>query len=244
MASRARVTQLDVDFDARPIMVRGVVIAPKARMEPAAKLRADLARKLGQAVNVQVDQVLLDPGTSSLDAQRAELAKAQDTAKAEEQGRAIMRLVGLAAGIAPDEVTLDRDHQRAEAHGAPLPGADLLTYRAIEQRARSASDGWDIAIVPPLVGLPMIHFADNVDTLDPAAQRAVLASAWAAQRWNIASLGVPGFPASPSEKPKLGERRGLAIAAILKEQGIAAFPDRATGQDFRLSIASAVSPQP
>lgn len=237
--SRARVNQLDVDFEASPVVVRGVIIAPKARMEPDSRLREDLAAKLGRPVNLQLDQVLLDPGTSSLDAQRAELVKAQDAAKADEQGRTVTRLIGLAAGVSSDAVTLDRDHQRAVAHAAPLPGADLLTYWAIERRARSVSEGWQIVIVPPVMSLPMIHFADNADDLDPAAREAVLASAWAAKRWNIEAIGIPGLLAVPSAKPLLAERRALAIAAVLKTQAIVGVPERPAGQAFRLVTALA-----
>jgi len=232
--ARARVTQLDVDFEAKPIVVRGVVIAPKARMASMAQLHADMAAKLGRAVSLQLDQVLLDSQSSALEVQKAELHQAQEAAAAREQGQSVTRLVALAAGVDHEQVTLDRDRQRALAQASPLPGADLSTYWAIEQRARAAIDGWDIAIVPPRSALPSIHFDDNVDTLNPAATRAVRVSAWAAHRWNEPALAVPGYPAHPADKPLLAERRALAIATILKNQAITALPAPASGQTFAL----------
>ena len=74
----------------------------------------------------------------------------------------------------------------------PLPGADPETYRALEMRAAAATDGWDVAIVPPLGSLPAIRFADSADTLDPASRAAILLSAWEARRWNIPVLADTG----------------------------------------------------
>lgn len=235
--TRARVTQLDIDFDASPIVVRGVVIAPRAAVQAASNVRADLAERIGRPVNLQLDQVALDPGTSALDAQKVELAKAQEAQQAEAQSRSVARLVGLAAGISPDDVVIDRDHQKAIAHDAPLPGADLYTYRAIEQRAQAMTDGWSVEIVPPLADLPVIRFADGADALDEAAKDGVAASIWAARRWNIAALAVPGLLSQPSAHPPLAERRALAIKAMLDAASVGAIPARGRGDVFRLEPA-------
>ncbi|MDH7637893.1 DUF389 domain-containing protein [Sphingomonas sp. MAHUQ-71] len=232
--ARARVTQLDIDFDADPIVVRGVVIAPRAAVQAAGNVRAGLAEKIGRPVNLQLDQVALDPGTSALDAQKVELAKAQEAQQAEAQSRSVARLVGLAAGISPDDVVIDRDHQKAIAHDAPLPGAELSTYRAIEQRAQALADGWSVEIVPPLGDLPLIRFADGADTLDGPAKDAAAVSIWAARRWHIAALAVPGLPEQVPAHPSLVERRALAIKAMLDAASIRAVPGRGGGGAYRL----------
>ncbi len=146
------------------------------------------------------------------------------------------RLVALGAGIAPDDVTIDRDHHRATAKATPLPGATLATYNALERRMTSAEEGWQITVVPPLGALPTIRFADNVDTLDDNAKQAVLLSAWAALRWNMPALEVPGLPkGAPPEMPDLSQRRGIAIATLLRAQGVAPVAAPAAGQVFALS---------
>ena len=66
-----------------------------------------------------------------------------------------------------------------------------------------AVDGWQITIVPPLGAFPAIRFADDVDTLDDAARDAVLLSAWAARRWNIAGAGGAG----PAGRRHAGQTR-------------------------------------
>lgn len=239
--AEARVTQLDVDFDRTPLAVRTVVIAPRSRAESNALLQTDLSDRLGRPVALRVDQVLLDPGAGSVEAQRAELRQAND-AVARDIGTAngVSVLVALAAGVTPDAVTIDRDHQRVTATAAILPGAELATYGALEQRAANSVEGWQVAIIPPIAPLPVISFADNVDTLDAPARQAVLLSAWAARRWNSPQLAVPGFQSEMPEKPVLSQRRALAIATLLKQQGITATAARPSGQNFRLAVGNQV----
>ncbi|WP_323810863.1 DUF389 domain-containing protein [Sphingobium baderi] len=231
----ARVTQLDIDFDVRPIAVRSVIIAPRARAQRTVALQSELARQLGEPLRLQLDQVLLEPGAGALEAQREELRQASTPAAAETARiAALAQMISLAAGVPAEAVTIDRDHRRASAMAAPLPGATVATYRTLEQRARRQAGDWDIAIIPPQADLPRISFDDGADTLDPAARDAALTSAWAARRWNIPALAVPGLPESVPKTPNLGERRGLAVAAVLREQGIAAVPGRPASQSFRL----------
>ncbi|WP_336973787.1 hypothetical protein [Sphingobium aromaticiconvertens] len=237
--AEARVTQLDVDFDRTPLAVRTVVIAPRSRAESNALLQTDLSDRLGRPVALRVDQVLLDPGAGAVEAQRAELRQAND-AVARDIGKAngVAGLVALAAGVAPDAVTIDRDHQRVTATAAILPGAELATYGALERRTANSIEGWQVALVPPISQLPVISFADNIDTLDAPAREAVLLSAWAARRWNSPQLTVPGFQSEMPEKPVLSQRRALAIAALLKQQGITAIAAPPAGQSFRLAVTN------
>ena len=233
---KARVTQLDLDFAAQPAVVRAVVIAPRGAMQKTQLLQKALSDRLGRPVRLDLDQILLEAGAGALDAQREELRQAGDFARQEAQhGAELSRMVGLITGVPADDVTMDRDHHRVIAAASALPGATLDTYRTLETRAAGEDEGWSISIVPPQSTLPMIAFADNVDTLDPAARSAVATSVWAAKRWNMTALGVPGLPpAAPPERPNLTQRRALAIADLLRGQGIAPVPAPAAGQRFAL----------
>ncbi len=237
--ANARVTQLEIDFDADPISVRSVIIAPRAAPKSRADLRAKLEQALGRPVALQVDQVLLTPGAGAIEAQRAELRQSSDAAAvARAADAAVAQLVAVTAGVPAQRVTLDHDHRRVVATAAVLPGASLATYRVLEQRASAASEGWDLALVPPLGPMPLIRFADGSDTLDVSARGAVLLSAWAAARWNIPALAVPGLPPTIDDTPTLSERRGLAIAALLRERGVRSVPAPAAGPEFRLAAAA------
>ena len=235
----ARVTQLEIDFETNPLLIRSVIIAPRASSKSRADLRAQLQKSLGRPVQLQLDQVLLTPGSRAIEAQRAELRQSSDaSAAARAADQAVAKIVSIAAGIEPERVTIDRSQRRIVARAAALPGADLTTYRALEQRAAIAAEGWSVALVPPLGPMPLVRFADGEDSLDGAARRAVLLSTWAAGRWNIPALAVPGLPSTVDETPTLNERRGIAIAALLGEQGMRAVPGPAVGPEFRLAAAT------
>ncbi|WP_226895888.1 MULTISPECIES: DUF389 domain-containing protein [Sphingosinicellaceae] len=244
--AQARVSQLDVDFARDPLVVRAVVIAPRARQISNAHLRSALVDKLGRPISLQLDRVLLEPGADALAAQRAEVEKAEANNAAERDASEIARLVGLAAGTTAARVTLDRDHQRATTTATPLAGAGLATYRALEARAAAAAEGWDIVIVPPFAALPPVQFANNIDTLDDRARAAVALALWASQRWNAPALIVPGLPARGvvPVRPKLDERRALAIAALLKAQNIAAVAAPPQGQIINMRVAPSGTDEP
>lgn len=192
-------------------------------------LRAELEQALGRPVALEVDQVLLTPGAGAIKAQRAELRKSSDAAAA---GRAAARIVAVSADVPTERVTLDYDHRRLIATTTVLPGAGLATYRVLEQRASAETDGWDVTLVSPLGPLPAIRFANGSDTLDASARGAVLLSAWAARRWNIPALGVPGLATLIDDTPTLSAPRGLAIAELLREEGVRPVP--AAGPEFIL----------
>jgi uncharacterized hydrophobic protein (TIGR00271 family) len=233
----ARVTQLEVAFDRDPITIRSVVITPRGRMQKTEQLQQAIETKLERAVRLDIDQILLEPGAGALDAQREELRQAGEPPGLDSQRmRTLAQTIALITGVPADDVTIDRDHRRATAAAVPLPGATLETYRTLEARAAAATSGWSVAIVPPQEPLPQIAFADNADTLDASARTAVLTSAWAARRWNVPALAVPGLPSGePPARPNLTQRRAQAVAAILASQGIAAKPAPPAGQRFMLS---------
>lgn len=232
----ARVTQLDLDFSNQPLVVRTVVITPRSGMQKTPIVQAALAERLGRPVRLDLDQIVLEAGAGAIEAQREELRQAGEggESEAERLGK-LASMMALVTGVAVDDVTIDRDHRRATAAARPLPGATIATYHVLEARAAGEADGWNVAIVPPQLPLPTIGFADNVDALDDDARAAVIASAWAARRWNMPALGVPGLPpGDPPERPSLNQRRALGIAQLLKAQGIGAIPLPVAGQRFEL----------
>ena len=232
--ANARVTQLEIDFDSNPMVVRSVIIAPRTAPKSSAELRAMLQVTLGRPVELQLDQVMLTPGAGAIEAQRAELRQSSENRAAD---RSVARIVAIAAGVDPDRIVLDRNLRRVVAAATLLPGASLATYRVLEQRASVAADGWEVVLVPPLGPLPQIRFANGSDVLDEEARDAVLLSAWAAARWNIAALAVPGLAQTVDDSPTLTERRGLAIAKLLRERSIRVVPAPALGPEFRLVAA-------
>ena len=234
----ARVTQLDLDFTRTPVMVRSVVIAPRARAMSGPQLRRELEERLGRDLAVQVDQVLLNPNAGA-DAERQALARA-NAAAANDASRVaeVLHVMEVVAGVAPETITLDREHQRITAAASPLPQTSLAAYRVLERRASAAADNWVIELVPPLLPFPVISFDDGDDSLTAAAQDAIQTSVWAARRWNIRALLVPGLPdGDVPERPGLAARRALVIAQMLRSANLTALPAPPVGQAFALRAA-------
>lgn len=233
----SRVTQLEVDFHRTPWEVRSVVVAPRSRAASPADLRERLGDKLGRTISLQINQILVDPAQGSAGRREAlELANAT-AVDGSDRSAEIAELLALAAGVPTEQVTIDRQRQRGVVAASPLPGADLATYFALERRAATAADGWTVEIIPPAGRLPLIVFANGQDTLDGDARQAVDISAWAARRWNIPMLAVPGLPAdrsSPEDLP-LSARRALAIAKILEAQRVRTVAAPSTGASVRLA---------
>jgi hypothetical protein len=143
--------------------------------------------------------------------------------------------------VATDAVIVDADTRTAQATAVVLPGADLQTYHALEQRAAASAPTWKIAIVPPLQPLPAVRFANGSDTIDDNARQAIMTAAWAARRWNSADLAVPGLPQAAKAQPKhplLAQRRATAISQILAQEGVQSVPAAAAGLTVRLALAT------
>lgn len=234
----SRVTQLEVDFHRVPWEVRSVVVAPRSQAKGTAELRDELVRELERPFSLQLNQILVDPSQGA-QATRAALARANAAAlEGTDRGIEVAGLLALAAGVPSERVTIDRDRQRAVVAASALPGADLATYHALERRVSAAAEGWTVEITPPAGPLPVIAFAEG-DALEGAALEAATLSGWAARRWNVEALAVPGLPAdlAAAQEPSLAERRALVVATVLAEQGVRAVPAPASGAQLQLAPA-------
>ncbi len=221
----ARITQLDIDFQSTPISVRTVLITPRQQAVPNARLVQAIAARLKQPVDVQADQVLIDPASNGLDETRAALARAQDQ-QASQRAQEIGTLLAVAAGIAPEDVVIDREGHRAQAAARPLAGATLASYRALESRIAAHADGWTIAIVPP-AGLPLTPITGTLDAegqLPPEASDALRLDCWAARRWNWPDLGIAGLTLPPASHPSPAQRLAATVAEAVKAEGCQPVP--------------------
>lgn len=232
----SRITQLDVDFHQTPWAVRSVVIAPHTEAENTAALRRHLQDRLGRSLSLRLNQILVDPALGAT-GEREALDLANAAAVDGDTGTEIAELLALAAGVPPQQVTVDRRRQRAVVAAAALPGADLATYYALEQRAAAVADGWTVEIIPPAGPLPVIEFENGADALEGPSRQSASLTAWAAQRWNIPALVVPGLPADRNAPgaPGLAARRALAIAAVLEARRVRALPGPAAGSQLQLA---------
>lgn len=191
----ARVSTIEVDFDGKPMAVDAVVFTPREIRGSERTLAGRLSEILDRPVGVTVEQVKL----GGLDVETGELAAARGSVGARQASEVAERLA-LAAGVAADQVLLDRVRRVARVAAAPIPGADLPVYRELERRVGEASPGWTVVLAPPLLPLP-----------EPEAEGALSEGqielvAWAARRLNL-----------PVEVPAGSE---AAVADALRQRGV------------------------
>ncbi|WP_185209865.1 DUF389 domain-containing protein [Sphingomonas sp. NBWT7] len=175
----ARISQLDIDFDRTPAVVRAIVLTPAIVPTADARVLAATRAAVRLPLDLHVDQIRVGMESGAGEAAQIAAAQAGDgrASVARDARNEIAEPVALVAGVPAEAVLVDTGARRAVARLAPLPGASLATYRAIEQRAAAAANGWSIELTPP-DGVPGPIPITN-DTPDAAA---LDTAAWAARR--------------------------------------------------------------
>jgi len=210
----ARASQVEIDFDARPIRVRAVVLTPQTVSDVDAGITATLERRLRRPLDLHVDQLRTDSGRRSVDS--AELAAAQAQAPAaRDEGEMLRDRLAAITGVPGDQVTLDEKQRRAVVRAPALPGATLATWRALEQRAGAGLAGWQARIMPPPLPLPEIRIAEGRPD-DPAA---LALAGWAAAR-----AGIPVVVDGGSQ-----EEAQAVVDALSASGGVATIGSRRGG---------------
>lgn len=212
----SRLSQPEIEFDSEPLRVSAFVWT--TRLEPDAEVRseANLTRLLGRAVDLQLKQFLVRDEESAEEAQLASAKLAEEEATRDRLEELTARLA-LAAGVAEDDVLIDRQRRRAFVRAETLPGASLASYAALERRIAATEPEWRIELIPPIAALPPVAF--DGEEPDGAAREAVAIAGWAAKRLDR-GLTVSG----PEEQAE-------AVRALLAEEGAEAIlGDARTGE--------------
>lgn len=181
----ARISQLDIDYDVRPIRIAATVLTPAFSPQAETQSRKVLERTLRQPVDISIDQFRVGANPRAAEAAQIAAAKAQEEAAATERQIAkIGELLSLAGGVSPDDVLIDREHQRAVVRARSIEGTSLAGYWQLERRVAALSPNWTIELVPPVRPLPDVQFSkDNQPTDEGLVQLALIS--WAANRLNL-----------------------------------------------------------
>ncbi len=178
--SRARVSQIDIDWDAEPILVSASVFTPKIVGDAEQQSARVLSRTFNRPIDVAIEQYRVETGS---DAMTAELTAARAQQQAQEAEIRVVKLrenLALVAGVSVDDVTIDTTKRRAIVSAKPLQGATLDTYYALEKRIADQAKDWAIEIKPPAVTLPSLQVTDGAITEKSTAQLPLIG--WAAAR--------------------------------------------------------------
>ena len=175
----ARISQLDIDFDRTPAVVRAIVLTPTIVPDADAQVVAATKKAVLMPLDLHVDQIRVGLESGAGEAAQIAAAQAGDARAsiARDSRNAVAERISLVAGVAEETVLVDTIARRASARLRALPGADFATYRAIEQRAVLATGSWTIELTPPDGELPAVSIEDGV----PDAE-ALAVVQWAARR--------------------------------------------------------------
>lgn len=190
----ARVSQVEIDYDADPLPVEATVFTPRYREGSEQLLSRRLSLVLRRPVEVTVEQFRV--GGEQGEAEASAVAAARGAVS--EAGRArFAERVALIAGVPDDQVLIDRSNRRAMVRAAPLPGANLHAYRALEARLSAIEPTWSISLIPPPLAPPEVV----MEGVEPgeAGRDAIATAAWAASRLNL-SVGIIARSTAAAER--------------------------------------------
>ncbi|MEO8547274.1 MAG: DUF389 domain-containing protein [Sphingomicrobium sp.] len=221
----SRVNDLDINYHATPIEITGTVLTPQYR-EVSHDLPKRLSEVLGRPAAVTLDQIRTENGPGNVAKDSTAVTSAQRNAS-----RTAERLA-LVAGVPIENVVVDRSSKTAIVRAAPLAGADLAAYRALEERVAAADTGWKVILIPPFLPLPDV--SSDGDTVDQGAVDTII---WAAKR-----LGLPVAVVAGSDAD------GEQIAGLLRQGGadarIVSGAKRGQSVQLRWALASTKSEAP
>ncbi|MXP26168.1 DUF389 domain-containing protein [Altererythrobacter indicus] len=210
--SRARLSEMDIKFDATPIDVSATVLTPELMPEAEAISRRELHRLLNnRPLNFTLTQYQV--GTSATAAEQAQLSAAREKAEADASQRAdeLAARLALIAGVPDSEVIVDRERRRALVRAAELDGAGLAVYRALEQRIAATEPDWRVELLPPAKALPNVALNEEGEPSDEGA-KALNLIAWAAGR-----IDAPVIIDGPEEARKKVEQLLLARHVAVRD---------------------------
>jgi uncharacterized hydrophobic protein (TIGR00271 family) len=209
--SRARLSQVERNFEVEPIQIAATVLTPELRPNAERIVARALSRQIGAPVDVSITQYQV--GTSASAAEEAQLAAARAREKADvERAEALADRLALVAGVADAEVLVDRERRRATVAARPLDGASLAAYRELERRISAGEPEWGIRLRPPARPLPDIPFEDGEPTEE--GEEALGLIAWAGQR-----VPAPIVLGGPQEAVDVAAERLRAQGVAVRTEG-------------------------
>ncbi|OCC22987.1 hypothetical protein MB02_14600 [Croceicoccus estronivorus] len=218
--NNARLSQIDINFDAEPVTIAATVLTPTIRSDAEEAAGRAIRRQLGQAVEISITQYQVGIGAKAAEEAQLAAARAREAADRQRAEELSVRLA-LVAGVAEKDVLLDRERRHALVTAKPLTGAGLATYRELEGRIAATEPEWTIELRPPARPLPAIEFDDGEPT--PQGADAIALIGWAAQR-----LGAPVILSG-------GETDVKRAAELLDGQGIVTREETASGRDGKVT---------
>lgn len=168
---RARISQVDIDWGARPISIKATVLTPQIVPKAETLAARTLTRQLGHEITLSIDQFQVGTGSGAAEAAELAAARNDERQRMAQQRSALAAQLALVAGVSDNAVFVDPAMRRATVEAARLPDAGLAAYRALEGRVAKLVPDWQILLVPPATALPDVPL-DLTKPVKPEAAKA------------------------------------------------------------------------
>lgn len=222
----ARISQIDVNFDAKPIAITASVLTPAYRDGAEKQVAAEFQRLVGRKATVSLEQYRV--GIGRVDTAALKQAGATSAPAADPAANRLAEGLALAAGVNRGQVLIDSGKHQAFVRATPLPGAGLAAYHALETRLAQGADGWSVYLVPPAANPGVITF--DGDAPNQLSAATLGDAAWAAQRRGEA-LRISG----PEDQVE-------TVAGLLENQKIEVIRDPGGKSPVKLNWAVPADP--
>ncbi|MFC7290420.1 DUF389 domain-containing protein [Hirschia litorea] len=236
---QARVSDMSIGFPrSGPIAVEATVLTRNRDQSAEKKLEDTLSTRLGRAVSIDLDQILVNEdqdvqqfkflklAESSLAAPlRAELNSFKNLAEERRTENEIRNAASFPVKAADIQATT----QSATFYGAASSDFPISAWRASETAMATNFPDWGVTINPPITELPLIAFNEGKSELTEAALKVIGDCVWALNKWEVGTVEVVGYASTSGDVQRfdnnaLAYQRAEAAAAILREAGINARP--------------------
>lgn len=235
----SRLSDLTVTFPSRTeLNVEATVLTRRRVAGAQSALQSQLSEKMGRNVTVSLGQVLINQDTdleqakflelanSSLGAPlRAEMSRIESLSEMRRSEAELRNAVPFKLAGAD----IDAETQSARFFAARQAGFSAAAYQAIEAGLLENFSKWDIKVVPPVLDLPLINFANGADEIAPEMTPLLETSAWALKRWDISQIEVVGYASTSGavenfDNSSLAFRRASNAAEYFSGIGFEAKP--------------------
>lgn len=235
----SRLSDLTVTFPSRTeLNVEATVLTRRRVAGAQSALQSQLSEKMGRNVTLSLGQVLINQDTDLEKAKFLELANSSLGAPLREEISRIETLSEMRRGEAELRnavafklagADIDSETMTANFFAARQAGFSAASYEAIEAGLLENFSNWDIRVVPPVLDLPLINFANGEDGITPEMTPVLETNAWALKRWDISQIDVVGYASTSGavenfDNSSLAFRRASSIAEHFSAQGFIAQP--------------------
>ncbi|GGB96397.1 hypothetical protein GCM10011494_13600 [Novosphingobium endophyticum] len=205
------IAQLDVNSSVfgEP-SVNALVIARNYTANAEASAEELLHEKLGEVVQINLQQVL----AADVQAQTRAMVDAamERTAAGIAADVPPFNAIRQSVGLPTRAVWSDRAQRTVYIEPIPAPEWTLADYRATEQRAGKAVQGWTVRVVPPARSSLTVLLAPTDAANAPTGAIGADLALWALQRWGMGKVTVSGT----------AEQKLPALVKLLIDAGIEA----------------------